>query len=80
MPGAKPGLFVRVQNGSAARPGNCGRPASASFVAFAPVGPGGDVQPLRARAPVFSPALTDFEQTAEDPRWAPNRQRLQPCT
>ena len=63
---AAQGLFVRVQNGSASAPGTCGKPASASFVAFAELA-GSGVKPLGARK-LFSPAMTDFEQTAEDPR------------
>ena len=61
------GLFVRVQNGSTTLPGTCGRPTPPSFVAFSRLNDTGGAMPLGERK-VFSPALTDFEQTAEDPR------------
>jgi hypothetical protein len=61
------GLFVRVQNGSAAPAGTCGHPASESFVAFAPFDTRGEVQPLGPGV-VFRPLMTPWEQTAEDPR------------
>ncbi len=68
------GLFVRVQNGSSSPPGSCGKPGTSSFVSFVPID-GGSAKRLGAQK-IFSPAMTDFEQTAEDPRIiydAPNK-------
>ena len=67
LPG-KDGLFVRVQNGTTSLPGTCGRPSSpTSFVAFSKLTAAGGAAPLGAHT-IFSPALTGFEETAEDPR------------
>lgn len=66
-PAVPDGLFVRVQNGSAAPAGSCGPPASASFVAFAAFSDGIHVQRLSNRV-LFKPEMTPWEQTAEDPR------------
>jgi hypothetical protein len=80
--GVPAGLMVRVQNGSALPPGQCGEPASGSFVVFTPFTPtnSGEVSsdalnegngplllPL-GRQIIFGPSNTSWEQTAEDPR------------
>jgi hypothetical protein len=76
LPGGGPtpaGLYVRVQNGTELPPGQCGEPASTSYLAFAPL-----VQPcaLGSACAVgsvsatvqFAPSNTSWEQDAEDPR------------
>eukprot|EP00040_Diaphanoeca_grandis_P043318 m.267603 g.267603 ORF g.267603 m.267603 type:complete len:394 (-) comp74073_c0_seq1:194-1375(-) len=60
------GLLVRVQNGTTSPPGQCSKPITNSFMAFAPFSTNGSMK--LERKPVFGPAMTAWEQSAEDPR------------